>query len=325
MGETILEVIRLKDVRLEDNVGKRLAISFRASNVQEKNQKNGGKFLSLDMADVGKRQRAVIFSVGAKMVEEVTTGKVFDAIVDVKPYKEGFSCVISDIRESDEDVNNFIDWIDGLPDSYESLNNAIGIIKGTIYEEITREIIDTKWDKFSVWPAAKSIHHTQMGGLAVHTVGVLKAALCLGQLYNQMYGEDFINLSLLISAAILHDVGKTSELDVNMDLGEANYSVDSSLKSHIMEALELVDEIAIKKGIMDTQEIKLLKHVIASHHGKLEWGSPIEPSIPEAVLLHNVDMLDALMNKSYREIKGLKSGQVNSVWENSKVVNYYKK
>lgn len=320
-----MEFRRLKNIRVEDYVGERLAISFRAFNVQEKDQKNGGKFLSLDMVDVGKRQRAVIFSVGPRMIDEITPGKAFDAILDVKPYREGYSCVISSIRESDEDTSSFIDWADDLSECYSSLSNAMNIIDKTIYGDITKEIVDLKWDKFSVWPAAKGIHHTQMGGLVVHTVGVLRAAIYLGQLYNQMYGDDFIDLSLLISAAILHDIGKTDELDVNIDLGEASYSADSCLRSHIMVALELVDEVAIRRGLMDTSEVRLLKHVIASHHGKLEWGSPIEPSIPEAILLHNVDMLDAVMSKSCKELNGLNSGQANSSWINGKITSYYKK
>ena len=135
-------------------------------------------------------------------------------------------------------------------------------------------------------PAAKTVHHNYLGGLIEHVL-----SLCSLSRMTAAHYKD-IDLDLLLAGAILHDIGKTSELTYERTFG---YSTDGQLLGHIVIGLKLVnDKIA---GVPDfpPKLRTLLEHMIVSHHGELEFGSPKVPVFPEALLLHHLDNLDSKM------------------------------
>jgi hypothetical protein len=108
---------------------------------------------------------------------------------------------------------------------------------------------------------------------------------------------------------------------MSVETGEIKYTSEGSLLGHIVMSVTHVDEVAKELGVNDSEEVMLLKHCILSHHGKREWGSPIEPAIPEALIIHYCDGLDAELFKMQHSINGIKPG--TSVYEKGKV--YYKR
>ncbi|NLV72992.1 MAG: HD domain-containing protein [Actinobacteria bacterium] len=148
------------------------------------------------------------------------------------------------------------------------------------------------YEVFTTAPAAKLYHHAYLGGLMEHTVAV--ADLC--DFVGQQYGR--VNRDLLMTAALLHDVGKTAELtfETGIDFTDAG-----RLLGHVIQGVTLVSEKA--KGLSTFPDAKLqeLLHCIVSHHGELEWGSPKRPKTIEALILHHVDNLDAKV-KGFLEI-----------------------
>jgi 3'-5' exoribonuclease len=140
--------------------------------------------------------------------------------------------------------------------------------------------------RLRVAPAAKFFHHAYQGGLLEHI-----ASLCtLGDIITTRYF--WVNRDLLIAAAVLHDIGKIYELSYGRAFG---YTLQGNLVGHIAIGLTLLEEkIRAIREFPETLQV-LLEHLILSHHGTLEHGSPVEPRFPEAVLFHHLDDLDSKM------------------------------
>jgi 3'-5' exoribonuclease len=141
--------------------------------------------------------------------------------------------------------------------------------------------------KFKMAPAAKAMHHVFLGGLLEHTLSVAQLVLLIGPRYKG------IDQDLLLTGAILHDLGKVSELSFARTF---DYTDPGRLLGHITLTAEMIDEKI--KGIPDFPGnlAVLLKHIILSHHGEYEFGSPRRPKTLEALLLHHLDDMDAKMN-----------------------------
>jgi 3'-5' exoribonuclease len=151
-------------------------------------------------------------------------------------------------------------------------------------------------------PAAKQLHHAWLGGLLEHVVSLLTLADRVAPHYPILHRD------LLLTGVVLHDIGKVRELawDVGFE-----YTVEGTLLGHIQMGMELVENTIDKLPDFPPRLKTLVLHMILSHHGKLEFGSPKLPMIPEALVLNFIDDLDAKMQavasefeKSTREGKG---------------------
>ncbi len=139
-----------------------------------------------------------------------------------------------------------------------------------------------KNEDFYLYPAAKAIHHAYIGGLATHSINILK----LAEFYADTYD---LNKDILFAGALLHDYGKVRELEAY----GLTYSIEGNLLGHISMCYEEVSNIAINLNINHEKEIIALKHVILSHHGQLAYGSPKEPMTIEAYVLSQLDDVDS--------------------------------
>ncbi|MCD6594067.1 HD domain-containing protein [bacterium] len=138
--------------------------------------------------------------------------------------------------------------------------------------------------KFSIYPAAKLWHGAYIGGLCEHTIRVEKICETAASFYPDCRKE------LLITGALVHDIGKVEELSIR---GFFDYNVRGRLIGHIVLGASIVEhEIAKIEGFPKNLSTELI-HLIVSHHGKFEQGSPVEPKNLEAMILHHADMLDA--------------------------------
>lgn len=156
--------------------------------------------------------------------------------------------------------------------------------------------------------AAKSMHHNLYGGLVYHTSRMVDLAAGVCSVYTSL------NKELLICGTALHDIGKIRELDTTIS-GGASYTVDGRLFGHALIGIEMIDEevrrAASEGNTYDEEQVKLLKHLIASHHGIMEWGAIALPAIPEAMALHNIDMIDSRMYMYEENTAPLNEGQLS--------------
>ena len=132
-------------------------------------------------------------------------------------------------------------------------------------------------------PAARTMHHAYIGGLLEHTLSMAAIANMLATHY------PYVNKDLLLSGTLLHDMGKTEEYSID---GSFGFSEDGRLVGHITRAVILLEQAAAELDFPQ-EELRQLVHLILSHHGTLEWGSPVKPKMLEAVLLHQIDLLDS--------------------------------
>lgn len=166
---------------------------------------------------------------------------------------------------------------------------------------ITREMLDRFREKLLYYPAAQRIHHAERGGLLHHTTGMLRLAKAILTQYT------WLNADLLLAGVILHDLCKTEEMDSNEMGVVRDYSREGLLLGHLVLGVNRIQEAANKLGISG-EPVLLLQHMMLSHHGEAEFGSPRKPMFPEAEALHWVDLLDARMNEMQTAVQKLKPG-----------------
>jgi len=153
---------------------------------------------------------------------------------------------------------------------------------------------------YRVSPAAKGIHHAYMGGLLEHSLSMAKVSLLLADHY------EGIDSDLLLSGALLHDIGKTVELQ--SETGVIEYTDPGRLKGHLVIGCEMIGRQAQQiKGFPDDL-LTQLQHLVLSHHGRQEFGSPVVPMTAEALLLSFIDDMDAKMNLVEQLRRKVKTG-----------------
>jgi 3'-5' exoribonuclease len=201
------------------------------------------------------------------------------------------------------------DWVDGYdPAAFESASRfdadalyqelvaAAGSITNPPLQELVIRLLRDHREPLCRFPAARKNHHAYRVGLLEHTVSVLRTGIYLADKYREYYPDlrPALNKDLIIAGCILHDIGKLSELDYGPLV--TTHTVPGELIGHILIGRDMVREAA--KGIvdLDPELLLLLEHIIISHQGLPEWGSPKEPMIPEALLVHHADDIDAKMN-----------------------------
>lgn len=170
---------------------------------------------------------------------------------------------------------------------YEQLMDAIQLIEDNDYKEICSYFYSEYSPLIYEAPSAVGHHHAYLGGNMEHTLSVLETALKLPMAN--------VNRDLLIAGALLHDIGKIKAYDWSGC--SISMSRQGRLLDHIVIGLQMIAVYKENINDMDDLKFELLSHLIASHHGKLEWGSPIEPVTKEAMILHNADVMDAMLFK----------------------------
>ena len=170
-----------------------------------------------------------------------------------------------------------------LKEIKKGVESFLNKIENDVLKKITETIYLRKATKFYMHPAATKFHHAYVGGLSYHTYTMLKLIDGFLEVY------PYLNKSLLYAATILHDMAKIEEIS-GVD-GE--YTKEGLLLGHlVMETLE-VDKIANELHVEQTEEVLMLKHMILSHHGQYNYGSPKKPQIGEALLLWFIDTIDS--------------------------------
>ena len=173
---------------------------------------------------------------------------------------------------------------------------------------ITCELLNRAGKQLLTFPAAKQMHHAERSGLLHHTTTMLRAAEAIRSVYPQL------NASLLTAGVIVHDLAKIDEMDADTLGLVADYSVDGKLLGHIVRGVVNIELAAQKTGASRAKAL-LLQHMVLSHHGVPEYGSPVAPKFPEAEVLNMIDTLDARLYEMDEALgRAMPGGFSEKVW-----------
>jgi 3'-5' exoribonuclease len=213
-------------------------------------------------------------------------------------YKNGVQLSITDVKtvENEEEI----DLGDFLPTAKRDVEEMWGELKAfaaSIKDPYLKSLLDSFFEDeaiaagFKKAPAAKGFHHVYLGGLLEHTLSVT-------HLIDLMCGHyPGVDRDLLIAGGILHDIGKIYEFSYGRIV---DYTVQGRLVGHIVMGVEMIDEKLSSVNDFPSHLAMKLRHIILSHHGDLEYGSPKRPKTVEALIVHHADDLDAKVN-AFRE------------------------
>lgn len=233
----------------------------------------------------------------------VQAGKILKFNFEVLLYKDKLQLRMNHVEEISEDEYNLEDFVissDHSEVERRSLTQSlIDSIQNDVYRKLVIGMLSYVGDKFFTFPAASKIHHGWKGGLSDHSLSMATLADELCKHYPQL------DRDLLVSAALIHDVGKTAELSGPVT---TEYTLEGKLEGHISLANAWLSEVSEKLGVQDREETVLMHHMILSHHGKMEYGSPVAPMIIEAEALYLIDNMDARLTSLKMALDAIKPG-----------------
>ena len=199
----------------------------------------------------------------------------------------------------------------------ELMNIANGFTDNNLKTIVTAMLADNR-ENLLFWPAAFKLHHALRGGLLMHTLSIVR--LCEGVC--GVY--PFVDRELLLAGAILHDISKIDEFDVN-EAGVADgYTIEGNLLGHIAMGATKIDKCAERLGI-DRRTSVLLQHMILSHHGEPDFGAVVRPMFIEAEILSELDLMDARIYEMREAVQGADANDFSArVWalDNRKLFNH---
>jgi 3'-5' exoribonuclease len=193
------------------------------------------------------------------------------------------------VLESDVDFADYFPASERDPlEMFAELRAIVAGMGNTHLRDLLNAVLDDEplARMYRTAPAAKHVHHAYLGGLIEHVLSVCHLCRVAAAHYN------FVDLDLLLAGAVLHDVGKVAELTYERSFG---YSAEGQLLGHIVIGLRLLNDKLQRFPDFPAKLRVLVEHMIVSHHGELEFGSPKVPLFPEALLLHHLDNLDSKM------------------------------
>ncbi len=281
----------------------RHTMNLLVKNVLKGVTQKGTPYLSLVLQDNSGTIDGKLWDASPEDIAAAVPGHVEQLTFEVLDYNNALQLRINSIRDLDQNEVDLSEYVMASPVAVSELKSQIGGYIRSIQNETLRTLVEAMYKKvgkaFFDYPAASRIHHNYLGGLAEHTVGMANLAEHIAAQY------PVLDRDLLISGVLIHDMGKTAELG---GLVSNEYTLEGKLTGHISIGHGWLVETAQELGLSDRPETLLLRHMILSHHGKHEFGSPVLPAIPEAEALFLIDNMDARMNSLRQALSQVKPG-----------------
>lgn len=290
----------INDVKIGDQVEMLLKIQ----NLQFKKTPSNQEYASMVGYDCKEYIDVKMWKLSQDEKDILENGKIYIFKGVVKDYQGKKQLNVDTISEVNENEVAIDDFYERAPLSMESLQKEISSyiikIKNPILKQIVLTVVKKYQFAYFEYPAAVSIHHNYISGLAYHVYSMLKLS---GQ-YLENYS--YLNRDLVYAGIILHDIGKVKELSGSKAV---SYTKEGNLLGHITIGQNILHEICTELRFEGTEEALMLEHIILSHHGKLEYGSPKEPSIPEAALIFLLDYADSRFASLKRSVDEIEKGK----------------
>ncbi len=259
--------------------------------------RNGKNYLSLNIKDATGSMNARMWDRADEYEGSFQSGDFVWVKGHVQVYQNRRQVVLHDIKPAPESDYNLDDFINGTEKSVDDLwkdyLEYLDSIEDPHIETFLKNISQNPefQNLLKKAPAAKSIHHAYMGGLLEHIISICGLMDAVASHYS------WLNRDYLIFGAIFHDIGKVEELVFESGI---QYSDKGKLVGHMNIACSYIDKYSQDIDGMTELKRDILKHIVLSHHGKLEYGSPKLPFFPEAMIVAMIDDLDSKLNTIFK-------------------------
>lgn len=262
---------------------------------------NGKNYIRMVLADASASVSANIWDANRELFNLCPAGSVVKVLGAAESYKGKAQIRIGRFRpahESEVDMDQFLPKSARDPEAMRrELFALVDSMRDKDYQRLARAFFEdaATWDRFARSPAARDLHHAFLGGLLEHTLNIAAMASAFAV-------DDRVERDLLLIGALLHDIGKIDELEAKFTI---EYTNRGKLIGHLVIGAEMAAERAAKLADFPEEKLELVQHLILSHHGKYEFGSPVLPKIPEAFALHHLDNLDAKVETAAKLINAV--------------------
>jgi 3'-5' exoribonuclease len=262
--------------------------------------KTGNTYLRLKLVDRTGEMEGRIWTLVGNLAESFEKDDFVRIMGKAVSFQEHLQLNITHIERVGEEETLFSDFFPVTEKDIDEMFQSLLEISRQIRNPHLNQLLQLFWEDesfiklFKMAPASKWLHHNYLGGLLEHTLSLAQLALINARHY------DGLNLDLLLTASILHDLGKVDELSYHRSF---DYSDEGRLLGHIILGIERVEDKIRQLPDFPNDLSTLLKHFLLSHHGQYNWGSPKRPMTLEAMMLHFLDDMDAKINGIQQFIK----------------------
>ena len=285
---------------IEIQTGENIDHYFILSKIEERTTKTGKPFLNLELRDKSMVVTAKVWEGFEEFVKNAEAGMIVTVVGQMEEFNNLPQVKVNSIRLANEkdDVNAS----DFMPKSsrklevmVKELENRIDRIQNSHLKTLVKKILSgDKYEKYKQVPAGKAWHHAYIHGLLEHTLEIIRICDLMSDIHPEL------NRDLLVCGALLHDFGKTEELNYETNF---DYTDKGKLLGHIViAAMEIEKTAETIKNFPDKLKEQLI-HLVLSHQGKLEQASPVVPKTLEAITLYHADELSAKTNAYKNAIK----------------------
>ncbi len=292
---------------------------FCLSSVQVRDRKQGGQYLALTLTDKTGQMEGRMWEDIADAQQHCSEGCYVKVQGQISKYQGKFQITLTKMRNAADSEIEASDFVPAtqfdIAEMYAELTGYVAAFKNPHLRALVHAFLDDEniGAAFRTAPAAKRLHHAWIGGLLEHVLTLVRVCRATAPFYPE------VDPDLLVTGAILHDIGKVRELSWKSSF---NYTLEGQLIGHISIAQGMLHE---KVATLNAQAVAsaivagnppqlfpdrlrlLVEHMILAHHGKLEFGSPKLPMTPEAMLLSALDDLEAKFQAMRNEFVGAKA------------------
>ena len=276
-----------------------------------KTSNSGKPFLSATLSDRSGNLDLKAWDYSGPVGAPEDAGKVVKVRGDVTEYRGTTQLTASNIRmataEDGYDVSALVPTapID-RDETLEAVQTLVRSLEDPDYRQVAQTMLSRHLETFRGIPAAKSVHHSFLSGLLMHTANMLRLADFLAGLYPQI-----IDRSLLLTGTLLHDFAKEREFTFSQLGIVTDYSRKGQLLGHLVMGAQEIGTLCAELGTPEEKSL-MLQHMILSHHGEPEFGAAVKPMFAEAELLSQIDMLDSRMEIYAETLPNVPAGTFSS-------------
>lgn len=299
-SEAQIELISLAEAGKYENQVRPVDLFLAVCSKQIRTKRDGTKFLALKLGDRTGQCEAVMWENFEPALDQFDAGDIVKVRARVGRYGSRLQLVVELLRRANEGEFELSDYTPHTRYSIDELWQKLAGFVASVDNPHLRALLESFLndpaieESLRAAPAAKSMHHAWIGGLLEHIVSLLGICDQAAAHYPQ------VNRDLLLTGAVLHDVGKLEELRWGLTF---DYTLEGQMLGHITLGIRMIEQKI--EGIPEfPAKLRLLvEHLVLSHHGRYEFGSPKLPMTPEAILLHYLDDLDAKMHTVETELE----------------------